>query len=163
MDRSRLSATVYKKTGIVIDPDDPAFALVELDRLVVEEAASRLAERLETLPERIQSSAKALAAEVGAQGVQRVVEMLGEARRTIASDTEQAQQRIAEQTARASKDLAREVAEVVRAAQSLSQGRAAWARWFLFGAMIGAACCTMGFVAGEILTSSNVFHMTRGR
>jgi len=116
MDRSRLSAAVYKKTGIVIDPDDPAFALVELDRLVVEEAASRLAERLETLPERIQSSAKALAAEVGAQGVLRVVEMLGEARRTIASDTEQAQQRIAEQTAKASKGLAREAAEVVRAA-----------------------------------------------
>jgi hypothetical protein len=163
MDRSRLSATVYKKTGIVIDPDDPAFALVELDRLVVEEAASRLAERLETLPERIQSSARALAAEVGAQGVQRVVEMLAEARRTIASDTEQAQHQIAEQTARASKDLAREVAEVVRAAQSLGRGGAARARWLLIGAVIGAACCTVGFVAAEIVTASNVVHVAHGR
>jgi hypothetical protein len=163
MDRSRLSAAVYKKTGIVIDPDGPAFALVELDRLVVEEAASRLVERLETLSERIQSSANALAAEVGAQGVQRVVEMLGEARRTIASDTEQARERVAEQTAKASKGLAREVAEVARAAQSLSQGHAARARWLLTSAMIGAACCTIGFAVGEIVTSSNVLHLTRGR
>jgi hypothetical protein len=156
MDRSRLSAAVYKKTGIVIDPDDPAFAVVELNRLVIEEVAGRLAERVETLPERIQERGKALAIEVGVQGVQRVSEVLGEARRTIASHTEQAQQRIAEQTAKASKDLAREVAEVVRAAQSLGRGGAARARWLLIGAVIGAACCTVGFVAAEIVTASNV-------
>src|SRR6266404_2321962 len=86
MDRSRLSAAVYKRTGIVIDPGDPAFAVVEPNRLVIEEVASRVAERLETLSERIQSSAKALATEVAHQGVQRVVETLREARQTIASD-----------------------------------------------------------------------------
>jgi hypothetical protein len=32
MGRSRLSAAVYEKAGIVIDPDDPAFAVVELNR-----------------------------------------------------------------------------------------------------------------------------------
>src|SRR6266576_1799499 len=83
MNRSRLSAAVYKRTGIVIDPGDPAFAVVEPNRLVIEEVASRVAERLETLPERIQSSAKALATEVAHQGVQRVVETLREARQTI--------------------------------------------------------------------------------
>jgi len=163
MDRSRFSAAVYKKTGIVIDPDDPAFAVVELNRLVIEEVAGRLAERLEALPERIQERGKALAIEVGVQGVQRVSEVLGEARRTIASHTEQAQQRIAEQTAKAGKDLAREVAEVVRAAQSLGRGGAARARWLLIGAVIGAACCTVGFVAAEIVTAGNVAHVAHGR
>lgn len=163
MDRSRLSAAVYKKTGIVIDPDDPAFAVVELNRMVIEEVADRLAERLGALPERIQERGKALAIEVGVQGVQRVTEVLGEARRTIASHTEQAQQRIAEQTAKASKDLAREVSEVVRAAQSLGRGGAARARWLLIGAVIGAACCTVGFVAAEIVTASNVVHVAHGR
>jgi hypothetical protein len=163
MDRSRLSAAVYKKTGIVIDPDDPAFAVVELNRLVIEEVAVRLAERLETLPERIQERGKALAIEVGVQGVQRVSEVLGEARRTIASHTEQAKQQIADQTAKASKDLAREVVEVVRAAQSLGRGGAACARWLLIGAVIGAACCSVGFVAAEIVTASNVVHVAHGR
>jgi len=167
MDKSRLSVVVYKRTGFPLDEEDPAFALVELNRLVLEEfvdgAARRLAERLETFPEQIRSSGAAVAAEVAAQGMQRVVEILAESRRTIKSDTEQAQRRIAEQTGRVSKDLAREVTEVVRAAQSVARGGAARARWLLIGAVIGAACCIVAFVAVEIVTSSNVYQMAHGR
>ena len=64
---------------------------------------------------------------------------------------------------KASKDLVRQVAEVVRAAQSLSRGGAARARWLLVGAVIGAACCTVAFVAGELVTASNVFQRAHGR
>jgi len=163
MDRSRLSAAVYKKTGIVIDPDDPAFAVVELNRLVIEEVAGRLAERLETLPERIQERGKALAVEVGVEGVQRVSEVLGEARRTITSHTEQAQQRIAEQTAKASKDLALEVAEVVRAALPSRRAGATRRGWLFACATVGLVSCTGGFVAGQLTTTADLFRESSGR
>ena len=167
MDKTRLAAAVYKRTGYPLEPTDSAFALVELNRVALEEliaeAAGRLVERLDTLPERIQSSGASVAAEVATQGLQRVVEMLTESRRTIASDTEQAQRRIAEQTGKASKDLSRQVAEVVRAAQSLSRGAAARARWLLAGAVIGAACCAVGFVTSELVTAGSVFQRVHGQ
>ena len=97
------------------------------------------------------------------QGIQRVVEMLAESHRKIKSDVEQAQRRIAEQTARANKDLAREVAEAVRAARSLARGGAARARWLLIGTVIGAVCCTVAFLVVEIVTASNVFHLVQAR
>jgi predicted dinucleotide-binding enzyme len=145
MDRSRLSAAVYKRTGIVIDPGDPAFAVVEPNRLVIEEVASRVAERLETLPERIQSSAKALATEVAHQGAQRVVETLREARQTIASDSEEAQRRIAERIEKARGTVAREVAAAMRAALPSRRAGATRRGWLLACAAVGLVSCTGGF------------------
>jgi hypothetical protein len=145
MDRSRLSAAVYKRTGIVIDPGDPAFAVVEPNRLVIEEVASRVAERLETLPERIQSSAKALATEVAHQGAQRVVETLREARQTIASDSEEAQRRIAERIEKAGDTVAREVAAAMRAALPSRRAGATRRGWLLACAAVGLVSCTGGF------------------
>jgi len=115
MDKSRLSVVVYKRTGFPLDEEDPAFVLVELNRVVLEElideSAGRIAERLDTLPERIRSSGTAFAAEVSSQGMQRVTEMLAESRRTIAANTEQAQRRIADHIGKLSEPLFREVAE----------------------------------------------------
>ncbi len=166
MDKTRLAAVVYKRTGYPLEPTDSVFAMVELNRVVledlIEDAAGRLAERLDTLPDRIQSSGTSVAAEVATQGMQRVVEMLTESRRTIGSDAEQAQRRIAEQTEKASKDLSRQVGEVVRAAQSLSRGGAARARWLLAGAVIGATCCAVGFVTSELVTSASVLQRVHG-
>ena len=167
MDKTRLAALVYKRTGYPLEATDSVFAMVELNRAVledlIEETGERLAERLDTLPERIQSSGTSVAAEVATQGMQRVVEMLAESRRTIASDTEQAQRRIAEQTATASKDLSRQVGEVVRAAQSLSRGAAARARWLLAGAVIGATCCAVGFMTSELVTAGSVLQRVHGQ
>ena len=167
MDKSRLSLAVYKRTGFALDPGDPAFALIELNRLVleelIEEAGSRLAQQLNALPDRIHSSSTAVAAELASQGVQRVVEMLIESRRTIASDAEQAQQRIAEQTEKTVKVLAQQVAEVVRAAQPLSRRGAAHVRWLLAGATIGVVSCTGGFVAGQLTGTHNLFEQSAGR
>jgi len=153
MDKSRLSVVVYQRTRFALDPGDPAFGMVELTRVVleelIEESAGRIAERLDTLPERIHSSGKALAAEVASQGMQRVVEMLGESRRTIAADTEQAQRRIAEQAERVNMDLGRQVAQVAHAAQNLSRGAAVRARWFVAGAVVGLIVSTGAFVAAQ--------------
>jgi len=117
---------IYKKMGIALGPDDPAFALVEMNRVVLEEmiedAVARLANQLNALPERIQSCSSAVASELASQGVQRVVEMLVGARRTIAADAEQAQQRFAEQTAKAGKALDRQVVTIVRATEPPLRG-----------------------------------------
>jgi len=152
MDKSRLSVVVYKRTGFPLDEEDPAFVLVELNRVVLEElideSAGRIAERLDTLPERIRSSGTAFAAEVSSQGVKRVTEMLAESRRTIAADTEQAQRRIADHIGKLSEPLFREVAAAVRAAQTLSRGGAVPARWLLAGAAIGVLSFAYGVVLG---------------
>jgi hypothetical protein len=166
MDKSRLSAVVYKRTGFPLDPDDPAFALVELNRLVLEqhidEAATHIAERLEALPDRIRSSGTSVAAEVASQGMQRVVEMLAESRRTIAADTEQAQHRIVERTAKLGEPLARQVAAVVSAAQTFSRAGAARAQWPLATAAIGALSCASGFIAGLVVGTLGLFRLGGG-
>lgn len=43
MDRNKLIALIVEKTGIKLDPDDPAFVLVELNRISLEEAAEKIA------------------------------------------------------------------------------------------------------------------------
>ena len=153
MDKSRLAVIVYKRTGFPLDEEDPAFALVELNRVVLEglldEAVQRVAERLESYPERIRSSANALAAEVASQGIQRVVEMLAESRRTIATDTEQAQRRITDHVAKLSETLIREVSAAVRAAQSLSRSSAVHTRLVFAGAAIGVLSLLYVVVLGS--------------
>jgi len=158
MDKSRLSAVVYQRTGIALDTGDPAFAMVELSRVVlgelIEESAGRITERLGTLPERIQSSGAAVAAKVASDGMQRVVEMLGESRRTITADTEQAQRRIADQTERVNKDLARQVTQMMHAARTLSDGAAVRVRWFVAGAIVGLIVSSGAFVAAQLVPTA---------
>lgn len=43
MDRNKLIGLIVEKTGIKLDPDDPAFVLVELNRITLEEAAENVA------------------------------------------------------------------------------------------------------------------------
>ena len=164
MDRLQLSAAVYKRTGVALGPDDPAFALVELNRLAlkeaIEETAGQIMERLNAFPERIRSSGSAVAAEVASQGRQRVVEMLAESRRTIAADTEQAQRRIADHTAKLNEPLVREVAAVVRAAQTFSRASAARSLWLLATVAMVIMSCVCGFVGGLAAGGHGLFRLT---
>lgn len=98
MDKARLSALVYRRTGIALDPQDPAFAIVELNRAVLEElldeAMDRVGKQLDALPERIASSGSAVVMEAARQAMEQILEALRQARRLIAFDTEQAQRRV---------------------------------------------------------------------
>jgi hypothetical protein len=164
MDRLQLSAVVYKKTGVALGSDDPAFALVELNRLAlkeaIEETAGQIMERLNAFPERIRASGSAVAAEVASQGMQRVVEMLAESRRTIAADTEQAQRRIADHTAKLNEPLAREVAAVMRAAQNFSRASAARSLWLVATVAMAIISCVCGFIGGLAAGAHNLFRLT---
>jgi hypothetical protein len=87
---------------------------------------------------------------------------LAESQRALASDTEQAQQRIAEQTGKANRDLACQIAEFVRVAETLSRGGAVRARWLLTTAALGVVSCAYGFIAGLIAAAHNLFRLTAG-
>jgi len=165
MDKARFSVAVYKRTGIPLGQDDPAFALVELNRLalaeMIEEAADRFAERVNALPERIQSSAKLLAAEVGSQGVQRVVEMLRESRRTLACDTERTQERFVELGRKVDEALAQQAA-LTHAPQRPPCASCMCVRWFLAGVAIGVVACAAAVVADQCVATASPFnHSTR--
>ena len=159
MDRTRLSAIVYKKTGIVIDPDDPAFAAIEASRLAMEEVVNRFSERLETLPERIQASAKVLASEVACQGVQCVTETLQEARQSLSAESEAEQRRIAEKVDRAI--VQRLGASPPRSGDSAPRARSARAQWLLACAVVGLVSFASGVVVGQVTTVTSLQHASR--
>jgi hypothetical protein len=156
MDRARLTAIVYKKTGVMMDADDPAFVIAEVVRVIVDELVSRLLEQVATVPEQIRSSAKAFASEVGVQALQRVVESLQQARQTIAGDVEKAEQRIPESVSRAADSIARQVVALVRASVPTPRSRAVRARWVLAGAVAIVVLCGGSFAAGWAAATASV-------
>jgi len=46
MDRNKLAAAIVERGGPRLDPDDPAFILVDLNRMVLEESAFKVAEQI---------------------------------------------------------------------------------------------------------------------
>ncbi|HEV3192977.1 MAG TPA: hypothetical protein VGY54_20865 [Polyangiaceae bacterium] len=154
MDKSRLIFAVHRRTAITLSPDDPAFAQAELIRSVLEaafeEAERTLTERLEALTEKIVDVGKQTAAEISADGFQRVMEMLRECRGALARDTEQAQQRITQQFENAARVLARNLEAAVRAAQSTKPN--AYVHAHMLG--VGAAIAVVFFALGALTTWS---------
>ena len=47
MDRRKLVAAIVERTGVKLDPDDPAFLLVELNHLMLESEAGKVAGQIE--------------------------------------------------------------------------------------------------------------------
>jgi len=149
MDKTRLIFSVHKKTGITLSPDDPAFAQAELIRSVLEsvfEQADRtLTERAEAVTEKMVEAGQQVAAQVAAQGCQRVTEMLRESRGAMARETEQAQQRINQQFENASRVLAHNLEAAVRAAQSTKPNAYVHAHMLAVGAAIAIVFFALGF------------------
>lgn len=166
MNKSKLSVIVYERTGFPLEPDDPAFVLVELNRVALEdlldEGVKRVAERLDSFPERIAASGAAVAAKVSSQGAQSVSQMLTEARRSLAADTEQAQRRVAEHAATLSEPLSRQVAAAVRAAQAVSRAGSLLWRWLFATAAFGAVLFGVGFVSGQAAGPDALYRLISG-
>jgi hypothetical protein len=163
MERSRLSAAVYKRTGTVISPDDPAFAIVELNRLVVVEEMGQLLEQLEALLDKIDSGARDIAAKVASQGVGHVAEREREARKTIATDTQEAQRRLSVEIEKVGAAVARQVAAAIRAAQPSPRAGTVHRRWLLACAAAGLVSFTAGFAVGELVATDYFFGRSAGR
>ncbi len=66
MDRTaRLIGEVASRYGIRLDPDDPAFALVALNELALEDAVERLAARMKAVATDLERSAESVGLRAG--------------------------------------------------------------------------------------------------
>src|SRR5436853_2417222 len=90
MDRAKVCAEVLRRMGVKVGEDDPAFLLVEMNRLELEEAVSAVVERLAPLPGTIEKAGWALAKEVATAAASVVDVKFAAARETIAKEADTA-------------------------------------------------------------------------
>ena len=135
MDRAEMCGEVFRRMGVKVGEDDPAFLLVELNRLALEEAVSIVVERLAPLPGTIEQAGWALAKEVAAAAARVVDVKFAAARETIAKEAD---------TARAA--AASAISELAQA-----QRRAHTGKWLALGFLFGSVLVVCGLAAGYAL------------
>jgi hypothetical protein len=135
MDRAEMCAEVLRRMGVKVGEDDPAFLLVEMNRLELEEAVSAVVERLAPLPSTIEKAGWALAKDVAAAAASMVDVKLAAARETIAKEADWARSA-----------AARAISELAQA-----QRRAHTDKWLALGFLFGSLLVACGFAAGYAL------------
>ena len=135
MDRAEMCAEVLRRMGVKVGEDDPAFLLVEMNRLELEEAVSAVVERLAPLPSTIEKAGWALAKDVAAAAASMVDVKLAAARETIATEA----------------DLARAAAARAISELAQAQRRAHTDKWLALGFLFGSLLVACGFAAGYAL------------
>jgi hypothetical protein len=150
VDQNRLIAEVMQRTGIRLSPDDPAFVIVELNRLAFEDLIERAGERLDPLAERIDKAARLAATEVTRSTLRSISEDTREARALIASEAREAASR-----AIAEADTARKSAAV--AIERMANAHKLEARWkmVVVGLVVALVIAMCSFAAGYALGVSN--------
>ena len=121
--------------GVKVGEDDPAFLLVEMNRLELEEAVSAVVERLAPLPGTIEKAGWALAKEVATAAASMVDAKFAAARETIAKEAD---------TARAA--AARAISELAQA-----QRRTHTYKWLALGFLFASLLLVCGLAAGYAL------------
>jgi len=89
-DLQRLVAEVAARNKIRIEPDDPLFAVVTLNQLVLEESAQRLLDRVEATITGFETSIHQVENRAGKVLAQRLKESVTEAQRVLQSDVSSA-------------------------------------------------------------------------
>ena len=135
MDRAKVCAEVLRRMGVKVGEDDPAFLLVEMNRLELEEAVSAVVERLAPLPGTIEKAGWALAKEVATAAAGVVDAKFAAARETIAKEAD---------TARAA--AARAISELAQA-----QRRTHTYKWLALGFLFASVLLVCGLTAGYAL------------
>ncbi len=129
-DVKRLIAEVASQNGIRLEPDDPAFALVTLNQLVLEEAGKRLHGHVsEALAQFIESLSK--------------TEHL--AGRTLAQEVKAAAAEIREDWA-ANFQMEQSASDT-----EINNARRSTCRWLALGALCGAVLFGAGFALGRMI------------
>ena len=146
MDQNRLIAEVMQRTGIRLSPDDPAFAVVELNRLAFENLIEKAGERLDPLAERIDKAARLAAAEVTRSTLRSIGEETREARALIANEAREAAARAA-----AEADTARKMAANAIEKMAAAQKAEARAKMLILGAITAFMIAVCAFFAGYAL------------
>jgi len=73
LDRTKMVAAIAARLKVRLDEDDPAFVLVELNRLALEEAAASLVDQLAPLGDRLEGAARLAAEQLITSAVQQIV------------------------------------------------------------------------------------------
>jgi histidinol dehydrogenase len=132
IDANRLAAEVTVRNGIRVEPWDPAFALVTLNELVLEEVARRLSEEVHSGIAEFKDTVQKTETRAGKLLAQQVKEAAAELRRELQQDIETARLNAADM-----------VTEVHRA-----QRRSELIRWGAAGLICAAALFGAGMWVG---------------
>jgi len=83
LDRDRMIAEVLERAKARVDRDDPAFVLVELNRLALEDAVNALAARVGTIVSQLETAGRTAGASVGRVAAAHAAEAFANAVRNI--------------------------------------------------------------------------------
>ncbi len=87
-------AELMRRTGIRLSPEDPAFVIVELNRLSVEQVLAEARARLEGIAPAIDSAARKAAVDITRASLGGISAETAMARATLAAESEQAVERV---------------------------------------------------------------------
>lgn len=132
---NRLIGEVARRNGIRLDRDDPAFALVSLNQLVLEETASQLMQQFRTMAGELQASFDQVEDVAARHLARNVREAAAEVRREIQGDLNAASLR------------AQEIVHQVHQAHT----RPVIIRWLALGLFLGLLIFAAGLVIGRTL------------
>jgi hypothetical protein len=112
-----LSVRVFERTGVALGPGDPAFAIVELARFVLldaaREAANSFAARANELPGQIAEAGALAAGHIAAKGRTEALDVFAKARETIDGEARRAVSQIKGQAERSAEVLAARATDAV--------------------------------------------------
>ncbi len=135
LDVKRLIGEVAAKNGIRLEPDDPAFALVTLNQLVLEETVNRLNEHVSLLLEQFTASLSKVEQRAGALLAQQVKSSRTELRTELETLFEFARKTPREQSSQLSQ----------------TTGRSLMYKWMAVGGMSGILLFISGIRVGMML------------
>ena len=140
MDRAQMCGEILRRMGQKVGEDDPAFLLVELNRLALEEAVSLVVDRLAPLPGTIEQAGVALAKGVANAAAHVTDEEFAAVRNKIAKEAD---------AARAA--AARAISQLVQ-----EERQAHTDKWITLGYLFGCLFVVGAFSAGFLIAL--VFH-----
>ncbi|SRR5579875_589858 len=132
IDVKRLIAEVAARDGIRVEPGDPAFALVTLNQLVLEDVAQQISEHIHAGVAEFTEAVRKTETRAGRLLAEQVKEAAGEVRDELYRDIEKARLE------------ANEIVQAVHEAHT----RAALIRWFAAGVIAGAGVFAAGLWIG---------------
>jgi hypothetical protein len=134
IDVKRLIAEVAARDGIRVEPGDPAFALVTLNQLVLEDAAEQIREYIHAGVAEFTEAVRRTEVRAGRLLAEQVKEAAGELRDELHRDIEKARLE------------ANEIVQAVHGAHT----KAALNRWFAAGVFAGAGMFAAGLWIGTV-------------
>lgn len=132
VDRGKMVAAIVERMKVRLDEDDPAFVLIELNKLALESTANAIVDQLEPIPAKIEAAARALLDEVETKATHRTAEAIA-----------QATLRINEEVEKSRSTAARLIEDVAKANRNVNASK-----WFAVAGAICVALASLSFGAG---------------